>query len=253
MQLAARLEERLKENPGDADGWVLLGRTYLTISEFAPALAAYRRAMEAGNRHPDIAAAYGEALVMSEKSRVTPEALEIFEEITGVDPFNPKARYYIGLGLAQQGRTKEALQAWVDLRAVSPAGAPWLETVDQQITRAVQDLGLAPWSVKPSAEALALALTQGLTGVPASPAPATGPGTIRGPSAADIEAASRMTAGERAGMVRVMVQRLADRLKENPDDVEGWRRLARAYDVLGETEKAKDARARAEALAGKAR
>jgi len=50
-----------------------------------------------------------------------------------------------------------------------------------------------------------------------------------------------------------MVQRLADRLQENPDDLSGWQRLARAYEVLGETEKAKDAHARVEALAKKER
>ena len=45
-----------------------------------------------------------------------------------------------------------------------------------------------------------------------------------------------------------MVERLAERLKDNPDDLEGWRRLARSYQVLGETEKAKEAEARVEAL-----
>ena len=40
-------------------------------------------------------------------------------------------------------------------------------------------------------------------------------------------------------MIRSMVESLADRLKEEPDDLGGWRRLARAYQVLGETKKAK--------------
>jgi cytochrome c-type biogenesis protein CcmH len=44
-----------------------------------------------------------------------------------------------------------------------------------------------------------------------------------------------------------MVDRLASRLKQNPDDKEGWARLAHAYDVLGETDKAQAARARAAA------
>jgi len=49
-------------------------------------------------------------------------------------------------------------------------------------------------------------------------------------------------------MIRGMVERLAARLDQNPDDKEGWTRLARAYDVLGETEKARAARARAAAV-----
>jgi cytochrome c-type biogenesis protein CcmH len=39
-------------------------------------------------------------------------------------------------------------------------------------------------------------------------------------------------------MIRGMVARLADRLKENGDDIEGWQRLVRAYMVLGERDKA---------------
>ncbi|MBX9710018.1 MAG: tetratricopeptide repeat protein, partial [Xanthobacteraceae bacterium] len=35
--------------------------------------------------------------------------------------------------------------------------------------------------------------------------------------------------------------RLAKRLKDNGDDVEGWLRLVRAYMVLGDTDKAKTA------------
>ena len=45
-------------------------------------------------------------------------------------------------------------------------------------------------------------------------------------------------------MIRGMVDRLAARLQEHPDDIEGWRRLARVWEVLGEPEKAAAARAR---------
>jgi cytochrome c-type biogenesis protein CcmH len=42
-------------------------------------------------------------------------------------------------------------------------------------------------------------------------------------------------------MIRGMVERLADRLKQNADDVEGWQRLLRAYVVLNERDKARAA------------
>lgn len=250
MQLAARLLKRLETDPNNVDGWVLLGRTYLTINDFEAALAAYRKAMQASNRDPEIVTDYAEALVLSEKGQVGPEAQGLFEDIVEADPYNPRARYYLGLGLAQRGNHKAALQAWVDLRAVSPLGSSWLEMVDQQIARAAEDLQVAPRSLKPSAQALALAKAMPAPEAPAAP-PSGAPDTPRGPSAEDIEAASGMSAAVRQAMIRTMVQRLADRLKENPDDLSGWQRLARAYEVLGETEKAKDARARADALSKK--
>ena len=62
--------------------------------------------------------------------------------------------------------------------------------------------------------------------------------------------AAALPAGQEE-MILGMVERLAGRLKDNPDDAEGWRMLARSYEVLGETDKAKEARAKAEALSRK--
>ena len=59
-----------------------------------------------------------------------------------------------------------------------------------------------------------------------------------GPTADDIAAAGAMSEKDRGDMIRNMVARLADRLKDNGSDVEGWQRLLRAYLVLGEKDKA---------------
>jgi len=49
-------------------------------------------------------------------------------------------------------------------------------------------------------------------------------------------------------MIRSMVGQLAAKLETNPNDAQGWRRLARAYQVLGDAEKSKQATERAEAV-----
>ena len=54
-----------------------------------------------------------------------------------------------------------------------------------------------------------------------------------------------MSAEDRSAMIESMVTRLAERLKSEPDDIEGWTRLARSYNVLGKPEKARDALAKA--------
>ena len=52
-------------------------------------------------------------------------------------------------------------------------------------------------------------------------------------------------------MIRSMVVRLADQLKQDGNDIAGWERLLRAYMVLGDHDKAKAAAADArKALAG---
>ena len=70
-----------------------------------------------------------------------------------------------------------------------------------------------------------------------------------GPTREDVEAAERLAPQERAAMIRGMVQGLAMRLQEEPDDVEGWARLARSWRVLGEAENERDALRQAAAAA----
>ncbi len=93
---------------------------------------------------------------------------------------------------------------------------------------------------------------------PAAPAPRAAPvapvapaAGAPGPSAADIAAAQKLAPDQQNQMIVGMVARLADRLKQNGSDVEGWLRLLRAYSVLGDRDKAKAAAGDAKrALAG---
>ena len=64
---------------------------------------------------------------------------------------------------------------------------------------------------------------------------------LNGPSADDIKAAQQMSTEERAAMIIAMVDSLAGKLEDNPNDPEGWARLLRARTVLGqEAQKAQD-------------
>ena len=58
-----------------------------------------------------------------------------------------------------------------------------------------------------------------------------------------MAAGNSMNEADRGAMIRGMVERLATRLKQNGDDVEGWLRLVRAYMVMGDRDKAKGASA----------
>ncbi|GJL95681.1 MAG: hypothetical protein DHS20C05_20860 [Hyphococcus sp.] len=72
----------------------------------------------------------------------------------------------------------------------------------------------------------------------------TNVGTIQPPQ--DI---NDMSPEDRAAMIETMVEGLAARLEESPDDLEGWLMLARSYGVQGELQKSADAYGRAAALA----
>jgi len=61
--------------------------------------------------------------------------------------------------------------------------------------------------------------------------------TPPGPTAEQVQAAQDMSVEDRAEMILAMVEGLANRLEDNPQDPEGWARLIRARTVLGQKEK----------------
>ena len=227
-QLAERMAERLATAPDDRDGWILLARTYTELGRFADAARAYGDAIEAGFDEAEMYAAQGESLTAAADGTVVLEARQAFAAALERNPDQPRARYYAGLALAQDGRLREAMNVWTAVLRESPAQAPWRAFIAAQVRRAASSLGEEP---PPEA---------------AEEAPATA--GAPGPSQADVEAAGEMSAEERVAFIRTMVARLASRMEEEPGDLDGWLRLARAYGVLGEAENAKGALVSAEAL-----
>jgi len=232
--LAQRLAKRLENEPDNLQGWILLSNYHATSGRTIEALEAIKKAHDLAPDNPYVLLQYAEALIPTQNNIVSAQASYLFNKTLAADPRNPRAHYYLGLAKAQANDVRGAIQNWVDLISISPPDARWLTTVRRQIVAASKELGVDPGSFTPSAEALAM-----------GPSPSTS--VTPGPSREDVEAAHQMTAEERQAMIRAMVQRLADRLEEESDDPEGWRRLANAYRVLGEDTKAAEADARAKA------
>ncbi len=223
-----RLEARLEREPDDLEGWLLLGRSHLVLQQYAEAARALRQAALLSGGNPEILSMLGETIVWASDGTVVPEAVRVFERVMEARPDDPAARYHLALARAQAGEVRDAYEMWLALAADTPADAPWRGDLESLIRQAAEMLGIAPGTV------------------PSAPARAEAP---PGPSAEDMAAAAEMTPDERMAMIRGMVESLATRLEENPDDAEGWRRLARSYGVLGEHEKAADALRRAAELA----
>jgi len=232
--LLGDLAERLRQTPDDIDGWALLARSYRTLDRPRESADAFAHAVALSGRAPSFLSAYGEMLVAAAGGRVTPEGRRAFEEALARDAGDSRARYYIGAAKEQAGDKAGALADWQALVAGADASAPWLEDVSGQLARVAAELGVEITIAAPTAPTAPTATT-------AAPVP-------RGPSAADVEAASDMTAEERQAMIRTMVAGLAERLAQQPGDLQGWLMLARSYTALGEDEKAREARARVEEL-----
>ena len=61
------------------------------------------------------------------------------------------------------------------------------------------------------------------------------------PTAEDVTAAQAMSEGDRSQMIRGMVDSLDAKLKEDPNNFEGWMRLVRSHAMLKQPDRAVEA------------
>lgn len=219
--LVARVEARLRAHPDEGAGWDAIAPIYLGGRRYADAAEAYRQAIRLLGPSAQRLSGLGQALVLEQEGLVTEPARIALVEALKHDEKLVEPRILLAIAKEQDGNFDEALADWRGLLEVGNGDERWTAMIQDRI---------ATVQAKRSGETPA---------AEASPAPETGP------SAADVAAAQSMSPAERQAMVDQMVEQLAARLKENGDDLPGWLRLVRAYTVLGRSDDAKEALARA--------
>ncbi|MGE0501441.1 MAG: c-type cytochrome biogenesis protein CcmI [Rhizobiaceae bacterium] len=208
-ELLSRAEAHLAANPRDGNGWDVVAPVYLRVGRAADSADAYRRSIALLGSTAQREAGLGEALTSAAGGRVTPEAEAAFERTIGLEAANEKARFFLALEAAQAGRMEEARVAFEALLATAAADSPWRSPGTRALSEVRELLAAGP-----------------------------------GPSVADIEAAGSLTGEDRAAMIEGMVAQLDAKLRDDPDDPEGWKRLVRSYIVLGRQAEALDALSR---------
>jgi cytochrome c-type biogenesis protein CcmH len=211
--LVAQVQQHLEQNPTDGRGWGVLAPVLAKLGRFDEAITAFRNTITYSGDSASRRADLGEAITAAANGVITADAKSEFERAVALDGNEAKARFFLGLAAEQDGRTADAAAIWRDMLAKAPADAPWRPVVQAALVR---------------------------VGGPSLPALSND----------TIAAAQGMEAGDRNAMVQGMVDRLATRLKQDGNDVEGWLRLVRAYMVLGDRDKAKQAVADARQAVG---
>ena len=206
MDLAAaiaKIEAHLVQHPDDGRGYEVLAPVYLRMGRAGDAVHAAQEALRLLGPNAERQELYGEALVSAANGVVTAEAKLSFEAAAAQDPSAAKPRFFLGLAAAQAGDSARAREIWGKLVAEAPQDAPWAQALRERMAA----LGGAP-------------------------------GDSQNGAAASIEA---LPESGQINVIHGMVERLAARLAQNGQDLEGWLRLVRSYTVLHESDKARSA------------
>lgn len=236
LAAVVKLEKALTQNPDDLGGWGLLAQSYSAMGRIDDAAKAWRQVLRLSPDDASVKAALAEALTMAADGVVGEEAVRLFTDAVAADPMDARARYYLGVARQQAGDIRGAIDRWAALVGDSPADAPWLPTVRGSIAEAAKSVGLDPAAVTPTPKP------------PANPAPKTPPmaggsggGAAPALSPEQMQAMAGMNAEQQQATIATMVDGLEAKLKDNPGDADGWLRLARAREVQGNADAAREA------------
>lgn len=197
------LAARLKDNPNDSKGWVMLAKSYKAMERFEEAQQAFEKAGDIVKTDPELLLDHADVLGVLADNSLAGRPKQLIEEALRLDPMNPMALMMDGVALYQGGDYKNAVARWEKLLDLLQPGSPDAQQVQANIDDARAKGGLSA------------GVSNALPPVPAGAA-----------------------AGMTPEMINQMVDRLAARLKENPEDLAGWARLARAYKVQNRLDEA---------------
>ena len=132
----SKLVDRLKANPSDAEGWVMLAHSYSTMERFGEAAGAYARATELQPNNADLWAEYAFASAMANGRNLEGQPMEFVNRALKIDPENLKALQLAGNDAFQRKDYKKAVDYWSRVLKKVPPGSEVAQSIQQRIDEA---------------------------------------------------------------------------------------------------------------------
>jgi cytochrome c-type biogenesis protein CcmH len=132
----AALAKRLETNPNDADGWVTLGRSYMTMEKYSEATKAYGKANQLKPGNADLLTDYAFAVAMTNGRQLQGEALDLVNKALQIEPDNAKALQLAGSAAFQAKDYQKAIDYWQRVLSKLPPGSDLAQSVQGRIDEA---------------------------------------------------------------------------------------------------------------------
>lgn len=154
QQRAAALAERLAAEPGDAQGWLMLARSYTALGRYADAAIAFRKAVDLLPPDASLLADLADVTGMAQGRRLAGEPARLVQRALDIDPRHVKALALAG-SVAFEARDYAAARGyWERVVAIVPPDSPVARSVRGSIAEAAQKEGGSTPAAPPSALAL---------------------------------------------------------------------------------------------------
>ena len=135
-EMVASLAEKMKANPDDMQGWLMLARSYKSLGRFEEAVAAYAKAEKVINDNPDLLASYAEAVAMANGKGLKGKPAELVERALKLDPKHGHSLFLAGAAAMEAGDAKKGIAYW---EALLPQVEPGSE-IDQMLRQGIEKM-----------------------------------------------------------------------------------------------------------------
>lgn len=149
--MVGKLAEKLKQNPDDANGWVMLARSYKALGRFAEAAAAYSHADAVVNKDAMLLADYAEVLAQTANGNLLGKPSELVERALKLDPNEPQALLLAGAAASDRGDFAAAAAHWSRLLTQIEPGTEEAEALEGAVAKARELAAQPPRNDKPQA------------------------------------------------------------------------------------------------------
>lgn len=124
-EMVGLIESRLRANPKDRTGWVMLARADTLLGRYIQASRAYARADRlAALEDPELLVAYAQSLAIAHGHRFEGRPTRLLNKALKLDPKNPYALWLAGFVASQRQDFTRAVQLWERIENVVPTGSP---------------------------------------------------------------------------------------------------------------------------------
>ena len=165
----AQLAEKLKTQPDNPEGWVMLARSYSRLGRHAEAVPAYEKAVALRGDDAGLLADYADTLAVQNNRSLAGAPMKLVERALKSDPNNPKALALAGSDAFERKDYTAAVRYWEKLAQGIPADSALMPELQNSIAQARQ-LGGMPAAATPFAAA-AVTAPGAPTATPAAAAP----------------------------------------------------------------------------------
>ncbi|RVU83372.1 c-type cytochrome biogenesis protein CcmI [Leucothrix sargassi] len=145
-KLVASLHDKLRKNPDNAEGWYMLGRSYVMIQNFEGAVEAYENLYRMQPDEPEVMLMLADSISMTQKGMMEGKPKELIDKALEKMPNHTTGLWLSGMSYEQEGNHQEALNRWNKLRPLLNDTPQEQAQLDQLIARAVAALGGKPGS-----------------------------------------------------------------------------------------------------------